>query len=125
MRHPHSDLPASAFWRSAVAEADPAAPAGIFAPKFGLGRDVAIATAGAHADVDYFSAYEIVTDPAARGCFFHHDLREVTAKGVAAVMGSFLGACGLAAETGPSGSETPEPGPPMPPRMSSVRKSRK
>ncbi|WP_369807773.1 hypothetical protein [Paracoccus sp. MKU1] len=65
----------------------------------------------------------MVTDPAARGCFFHHDLREVTAKGVATVMGSFLVACGLAAETGPSGSETPEPGPPMPPRMSSVRKS--
>ncbi|KRW95581.1 hypothetical protein [Paracoccus sp. MKU1] len=46
MRDPHSDLPASAFWRSAAAEADPAAPAGIFAPKFGLGRDAAIATVG-------------------------------------------------------------------------------
>ncbi|WP_287886039.1 GSCFA domain-containing protein [Paracoccus sp. (in: a-proteobacteria)] len=66
--------------------------------------------AAAHADVDYFPAYEIVTNPAARGRFFHPDLREVTAEGVAAVMGAFLGAHGLAAETGPSSTETPEPG---------------
>lgn len=54
-----------------------------------------------HADVDYFPAYEIVTNPAARGRFFHPNLREVTPEGVAAVMGCFLAAHGLAAEPQP------------------------
>ena len=46
MTHPYSDLPASAFWRSAVAEADPAALAGIHHPKFRLDQQSAIVTAG-------------------------------------------------------------------------------
>lgn len=51
--------------------------------------------ADAHPDVDYFPAYEIVTNPAAGGRFFADDLRQVTADGVAAVMRSFMGAHGL------------------------------
>lgn len=46
MAHPYSDLPDPAFWRSGVAEADPAAPQDIHQPKFALDRDAAIATAG-------------------------------------------------------------------------------
>lgn len=46
MTHPYSDLPARAFWRSGVAGADPLAPQGLYAPKFPLGPDAAIATAG-------------------------------------------------------------------------------
>lgn len=46
MSHPYHDLCATAFWRSGVAEADPHAPMGMFAPKFGLDAGCAIATAG-------------------------------------------------------------------------------
>ena len=46
MTHPYSDLGGTAFWRSGVAEADPAAPVDLYRPKFALGRDAAIATAG-------------------------------------------------------------------------------
>ena len=46
MTHPYDDLPDSAFWRSAVAEAGPQALEGIFTPKFPLDRSAAIATAG-------------------------------------------------------------------------------
>lgn len=51
--------------------------------------------AAAHADVDYFPAYEIVTNPAAGGRFFQPNLREVTPDGVAAVMQTFLAGYGL------------------------------
>lgn len=54
-----------------------------------------------HADVDYFPAYEIVTNPAARGRFFRPNLREVTAEGVQAVMSCFLAAHGLAVQPRP------------------------
>lgn len=46
--------------------------------------------ADAHADVDYFPSYEIVTNPAAAGRFFADDLRQVTPEGVATVMRLFL-----------------------------------
>lgn len=46
MTHPYSDLAGTAFWRSGVAEADPAAPADLYRPKFVLKPDAAIATAG-------------------------------------------------------------------------------
>ena len=42
MTHPYSDLGGTAFWRSGVAEADPAAPVDLYRPKFALGRDAAI-----------------------------------------------------------------------------------
>ncbi|MTH63286.1 GSCFA domain-containing protein [Paracoccus shanxieyensis] len=57
--------------------------------------------AAAHADVDYFPSYEIVTNPAARGAFFQPNLREVTAQGVNVVMRTFLAAYGLAAMPAP------------------------
>lgn len=41
-------------------------------------------------EVWYFPSFEIVTGPQARGRFFAPNLREVTAEGVAAVMGIFL-----------------------------------
>ena len=46
-RTPYSDLPAQAFWRSGVAGADPAAPALLWQPKFAIGPETAIFTAGA------------------------------------------------------------------------------
>lgn len=62
-----------------------------------------------HGDVDYFPAYEIVTNPAARGAFFQPNLREVTAKGVEAVMRCFLSAHGLA--SGSVAAAVPAPPP--------------
>lgn len=44
--HPYADLPPTAFWRTGVAQDDPFAPAGLVRPKFRLGRDSVIATAG-------------------------------------------------------------------------------
>lgn len=46
MTHPYADLPPRAFWRSAVAEADPADMAGIYQPKFRLQPEDHVATAG-------------------------------------------------------------------------------
>lgn len=46
MSHPYADLPASAFWRSAVAGTAPEALEGIATPKFRLDAQSAIATAG-------------------------------------------------------------------------------
>ena len=46
MSHPYAALPARAFWRSAVANADREAFAGLYRPKFSLTRDTRIATAG-------------------------------------------------------------------------------
>ncbi|MBC9246427.1 GSCFA domain-containing protein [Paracoccus sp. 11-3] len=46
MTHPYADLPPQAFWRSGVADADPAALDGIYQPAFPLGDDARIATAG-------------------------------------------------------------------------------
>lgn len=57
--------------------------------------------AALHDDVDYFPAYEIVTNPAARGRFFHDNLREVRPEGVQAVMRTFLTAHGLPAPAPP------------------------
>ena len=58
-------------------------------------RAAAGAFAEAHADVDYFPSYEIVTNPAAAGRFFAANLREVTPEGVVAAMQAFLAAHGL------------------------------
>lgn len=60
-----------------------------------------------HPDVDYFPSYEIITSPAARGAWFHPNLRQVRPEGVARVMATFLGAHGMA--------ETSEPPPPPEP----------
>lgn len=46
MTHPYSDLPASAFWRAAVAETPAAQVTDIYRAKFVLTADMAIATAG-------------------------------------------------------------------------------
>lgn len=54
--------------------------------------------AARHRGVDYFPSYEIVTAPATGGRYFSPGLREVTAEGVARVMGIFLSAQGLAGE---------------------------
>lgn len=51
--------------------------------------------ADGHQDVDYFPAYEIVTNPAARGRFYMKNCRDVTPQGVQAVTGVFLRAHGL------------------------------
>lgn len=59
----------------------------------------------AHEDADYFAAYEIITNPAAHGAFYHDNLREVTPEGVAAVMGAFLAAHGLKALPQPARRE--------------------
>lgn len=58
-------------------------------------RAAAGAFAGAHEDVDYFPAYEVVTNPAAGGAFFMPNLRDVTQEGVDAVMSVFLNAHGI------------------------------
>jgi GSCFA family len=52
--------------------------------------------AALHPDVDYFPAYEIVTNPAARGQCFAPNLRNVTPEAVQAVTQSFLSAQGFA-----------------------------
>lgn len=46
MTNPYETLPPAAFWRSAVAESGPYNLAGLFAPKFPVSRDMAVATAG-------------------------------------------------------------------------------
>lgn len=46
MTHPYSALPAHAFWRSGVAEADRNSFDGLYRPKFALARDTRVATAG-------------------------------------------------------------------------------
>ena len=46
MSHPYSDLPARAFWRSAVAEADRAQFAGLYTPRVAITAGTAVATAG-------------------------------------------------------------------------------
>ncbi|MBK4214510.1 GSCFA domain-containing protein [Paracoccus caeni] len=63
-------------------------------------RAVAGAFAEGLEDVDYFPAYEIVMNPAAKGAFFMPNLREVSQEGVDAVMTVFRHAHGIAvAET--------------------------
>ncbi len=44
--NPYQALPAHSFWRTAVAEPDPADIDGVWSPKFGLGQDDPILTAG-------------------------------------------------------------------------------
>ena len=63
MTHPYQDLPARAFWRSGVAEADPFALHGIYEPKVQLTPLTGIATAGS--------------------CFAQHVGRALRAAGVA------------------------------------------
>lgn len=46
MTNPYSDLPPSAFWRSAVAEPDPAQIRGLWQPKFLLEKDAGVSTYG-------------------------------------------------------------------------------
>lgn len=64
--------------------------------------------AAAHDDVDYFAAYEIITNPAAAGAFFGENLREVTPEGVAAVMGAFLAAHRLKPQAQPVRRDVPD-----------------
>lgn len=45
-------------------------------------------------DTDYFPSYEIITAPVFKGQFFEPNMRSVSSKGVAFVMGQFLGAIG-------------------------------
>lgn len=52
--------------------------------------------ADAHADVDYFPSFEIVTSPAARSPRFEQNLRHVRAETVDAIMALFMQAYGLA-----------------------------
>lgn len=46
MTHPYSDLPARAFWQSAIARADRAQFAGLYQPRVAIRTDTAVATAG-------------------------------------------------------------------------------
>lgn len=46
--------------------------------------------ADAHDDLDYFPAYEVVTNPAARGAFWDEASRNISAEGIRAVMSVFL-----------------------------------
>ena len=46
MSHPYSDLPARAFWRTAVATADRTQFPGLYEPRFGIDRTTRVATAG-------------------------------------------------------------------------------
>ncbi|WP_331728219.1 GSCFA domain-containing protein [Streptomyces sp. NBC_01176] len=46
MQHPYTGLPARSFWRTAVAEADPAEAGDLWTPKFGIGQDEPVITAG-------------------------------------------------------------------------------
>lgn len=72
--HPYRDLSPMAFWRGGVAEADPLAPEGLYRPKFPLGPDDAIVTAGScfaqHVGRALREAGVNVLDaePAPRGC---------------------------------------------------------
>ena len=52
-------------------------------------RVAAQQVADAHADVDYFPSYEIITGPQSEGRFFADDKRGVTEEGVATVMRTF------------------------------------
>lgn len=54
------------------------------------------------AGVDYFPSFEIITNPAARGGFFESNLRTPTPKGIAVVLGHFLGAHDLPAHDLPA-----------------------
>ena len=58
-----------------------------------------------HADIDYFPSYEIVVNPANRSGFFDDGLRQVTPRGVDAVMQIFLEAHRLAPGRGDSGPD--------------------
>ncbi|MDP3339408.1 GSCFA domain-containing protein [Frigidibacter sp.] len=66
--------------------------------------------AAAHADVDYFPSYELVTNPAARGRFFEANQRTVTAEAVQMVMAAFLGAQGLVEAVSIPAMASAEPG---------------
>jgi hypothetical protein len=46
MSHPYSDLPGTAFWKTAVAEADRSAFPGLYIPRYRIGQTTRIATAG-------------------------------------------------------------------------------
>ncbi|MGW1727593.1 GSCFA domain-containing protein [Streptomyces sp. NPDC002306] len=46
MQHPYTSLPARSFWRTAVAEPDPLAISDLWTPKFTLGQDDPVVTAG-------------------------------------------------------------------------------
>ncbi|WP_089107785.1 GSCFA domain-containing protein [Streptomyces hyaluromycini] len=46
MQHPYTHLPARSFWRTAVAEPDPADIDGLWTPKFTIGQDDPVVTAG-------------------------------------------------------------------------------
>ena len=46
MQHPYTRLPARSFWRTAVAERDPAEIDGLWTPKFAIGQDDSVVTAG-------------------------------------------------------------------------------
>ncbi|MFJ9706582.1 GSCFA domain-containing protein [Streptomyces sp. NPDC101234] len=46
MQHPYTRLPARSFWRTAVAEPDPADIDGLWTPKFAIGQDDPVVTAG-------------------------------------------------------------------------------
>jgi hypothetical protein len=69
-------------------------------------RSVVGELAAAHADIDYFPSYEIVTNPAARGVFFAANLRSVTEEGVSVVMRQFFAEHAPAAATGKPAPES-------------------
>ena len=59
----------------------------------------------AHADVDYFPSYEVITNPAARSGFYRPNLRSVAEEGVEAAMALFFAAH--------AGAEPPAPRAPV------------
>lgn len=68
-------------------------------------RAVAGELAQSDESIDYFPSYEIITNQAARGIFFDHNLRSVRPAGVRAVMKTFLEAHAILPEPEPSALE--------------------
>ena len=53
-------------------------------------RAVAGELAQKYDHIDYFPSYEVITNQAARGCFYEENLRSVRREGVEAVMNIFF-----------------------------------
>lgn len=58
-------------------------------------------------DIDYFPSFEIITSVKTRGAYYEANLRNVSRRGVATAMATFLAAHGYGAETDVASSEKP------------------
>lgn len=76
-------------------------------------RAVAGQLAQENDDVDYFPSYEIVTGAQAKGAYYRDNMRDISAEGVAAVMGAFVAAHdAIGAASGPGDRPAPAGEPP-------------